>query len=718
MNFKTRANDVEGDIYHGFDWTEDERTTCERSGDEWTCVHRNPHGGDRTWTFSDAAHQRMRAQIHNPADGCDEVGNALTANTEPDDPAAILGNFTHEELPADVTYLQLLGRRFAVTAERQQILELLVGAFADLVHTNQQLRERELQLSEAQVELASRLTQVEHERARLAAVLDAIPDGVVIVTADGRITDANPTVAELGLGPTGGSLGGTHVRDLPVTAFDDAGRELSHASWPIVRAYHEGYTTTGVDLVLRTTEGRTVPVTVTAAPVGDATGEITDAVAVIRDVSTWAFHDRLTALPNRTLFTDRTERALVRSANEGAQTAVLVVGIDRFTVVHDSLGRGAEDSLVVAVARRLVSAVREDATVGRLSSDRFGILLGHVVDVTDAVRVAARITDKLQRPVTLGHEQVFLTASIGVTTRIGDEDAETLLRQASTAMNRAVAEGGARCQVYDEQLDAAARHRLFLDAALRKGIEQDEFRVHFQPVVELDSGRIVETEALVRWQHPERGLISPGDFIPLAEESGLIVPLGRQILERACHQTQIWRGRDEFAGLGVSVNLSARQFEDPDLETDIRDVLTRTGLPAAALTLEMTESALIREPGRAAATLSTLRSLGVRIAIDDFGTGYSSLSYLRTFPIDVLKIDRSFVQRVAVDEQAGAIVQAIITLAHALGLAVVAEGVETDDQLRWLREAGCQRAAGFLLSRPVPAEDLPTHVQAGAGPNG
>jgi diguanylate cyclase (GGDEF)-like protein len=383
------------------------------------------------------------------------------------------------------------------------------------------------------------------------------------------------------------------------------------------------------------------------------------------------------------------------------------LSLDRFTVVHDTLGREAENGLLVAVAARLRHCLRNEATLARLGGDDFAILLEDVQDAADTVRVAKRITSVLDPSFTLGDQEVFLTTSIGIAmTSEEAQSADDLLHQANVALHRAVEQGGDCHQLFDEALSTAALRRMQLETDLRRGIDRGELVVYYQPVIELKSGRVVECEALVRWQHPTHGLIPPMDFIPLAEQTGLIIQAGTWVLGEACRQTKQWQD-DLGVDLRVAVNLSARQFEDPDLLGAVTGALRDTALAAGDLVLEITETAVIRSPKTAATTIETLRSAGVRLAIDDFGTGYSSLSYLKSFPVHVLKIDQSFTQRLGEDSQDTAIVQAILALAQSLGLAVTAEGVETAEQLAWLhRSEACDLVAGYLFSRPLPADEV------------
>lgn len=376
-------------------------------------------------------------------------------------------------------------------------------------------------------------------------------------------------------------------------------------------------------------------------------------------------------------------------------------------MIHDTLGPEAENALLVGAAQRLRDCLTEKATIGRLGGGEFAVLLEDLQDPAAVIVVAERIQAVVDQAFSLGEQDVFLTVSIGIAmTGAAAQTADDLLRQANVAVHRVVEQSGAHHQMFDEAMSAAALRRLQLETDLRRGVERGELVVHYQPVIELASGRVVECEALVRWDHPEQGLIPPMEFIPLAEEIGLILPAGRWVLNEACRQTRAWQ-EDLGLPLRVAVNLSARQFEDPGLIASVAAALESTELSPASLVLEITETAVIRDPKHAATTMQDLRSLGIRLAIDDFGTGYSSLNSLKSFPVDLLKIDRSFTQRLGQLSQDTAIVQAVLTLAKSLGLAVTAEGVETAEQLSWLhRSEACDLAAGYYFSRPLPADEV------------
>jgi diguanylate cyclase (GGDEF)-like protein len=422
-----------------------------------------------------------------------------------------------------------------------------------------------------------------------------------------------------------------------------------------------------------------------------------------------ATHDPLSRLPNRKLFLQCLDEALVQG--DGTGVAVLFLDLDNFKIVNDSLGHAAGDRLIVAVTERLGECLNDDepdlgATIARLGGDEFTILLPRAADDLTARRVAERLARSLAEPFQIGRHELVVSASIGLARSSAMlRGAEDLLRAADVAMYRAKSSGRGNCVVYESAMGQRAAERLDNETELRHAIDSGALRVYYQPIVDLATGRVRELEALVRWHHPERGLISPAEFIPLAEETGLIVPLGRWVLDEACRQLRGWQLSGWFDdALILNVNVSARQLQQRDLAASVRQILEAHDLDPRRLTLEITESCLMQESD--AGQLRQLAALGVHLAIDDFGTGYSSLSYLSRLPIDTLKIDRSFVARLGQEPESTAVVQTIIALAHALGLSVTAEGIETSAQAAHLQTLGCTRGQGFLYARPAPAADL------------
>jgi diguanylate cyclase (GGDEF)-like protein/PAS domain S-box-containing protein len=421
-----------------------------------------------------------------------------------------------------------------------------------------------------------------------------------------------------------------------------------------------------------------------------------------------AFYDSLTGLPNRLLLHDRLRQALTRAARRKLRVGLLFLDLDDFKRVNDSLGHAVGDRLLVEAAARLQTCVRAEDTIARLGGDEFVVLLEDLGDETDAVPVADNILKQFARPFMLDDREVVVTASIGIALNdeCGDQ-AESLLRDADVAMYRAKAGGKGRHTVFTAKMYAEALGRLNLEGDLRHAIENDELRVHYQPIMSLQSGRMAEVEALLRWRHPVHGLIYPQDFIPLAEDSGLIVPIGQWVLQQACRQAAAWHARYPMQPpLIIGVNLSPRQFRLPGLAERIAQTLRETGLPPQCLKLEITEGTIMQNTQASVDLLWRLKTMGVQLAVDDFGTGYSSLAYLKHLPIDTLKIDRSFVSDLVHDEGDRSIVHAILSLASSLGLSVTAEGVENVDQLVALANWHCQRAQGYHFFRPLEPADL------------
>ena len=439
--------------------------------------------------------------------------------------------------------------------------------------------------------------------------------------------------------------------------------------------------------------------------------DITDRKQVELQLVHDAFHDPLTGLPNRALFIDRLDHLLVRATRRTEQHfAVLFLDLDRFKVVNDSLGHLKGDQLLMAIAQRLRFCVRPDDTVARLGGDEFTILLEDLSHPADATRVANRILEALKDPVDLDGVDIYTSASIGIA--LGSPDYEKsidLLRDADAAMYYAKSLGRSRYELFDSTMHVEAMSRLQLEIDLRRAIDNQEFTIHYQPIISLRHGEVAWFEALVRWNHPRRGLVSPGQFIPLAEETGLIVSIDRYVLRQACRQMRLWL--EQFPNddrISVGVNLSGKQFNDPDLPTFVERVLTEEGIDGQRLRLEITESMVMDDVNLARTTLSRLHDLGVHVHMDDFGTGYSSLSVLHSFSLNKLKIDRSFVSRMGPEGRRDEVVLAIVAMAHSLGLEVIAEGIETADQHDRLCEMGCDFGQGYFFSRPVPTNEVDT----------
>ena len=428
-----------------------------------------------------------------------------------------------------------------------------------------------------------------------------------------------------------------------------------------------------------------------------------------------ASHDTLTGLPNRALLQDRLRQAIATAVRSASPIWVIFVDLDRFKLVNDSLGHKAGDAMLKQVAARLQSAVREADTVARLGGDEFVLVLSEKIDGNGSLStsVVQRILDALAQPMVIEGHEFVTTCSMGIAVHPNDgADGETLMTHADIAMYCAKEAGRNNFRFYARSMDARILERLRLEGELRHALERNEFELHYQPQVDLRSGRIVGMESLIRWNHPELGMIPPGHFITLAEETGLIVPIGAWVIRTACAQNQAW----QRAGLGrlrVAVNLSARQFAQKDLAQLIMNILDETGLAAQDLEIELTESLVMTDVERAVGVLDDLKKIGVQLSIDDFGTGYSSLSYLKRFPIHVLKIDQSFVRDIATGADDAAIVALIISLAHSLKLNVIAEGVETSEQLEYLNLHDCDEMQGYFFSKPLPAEEFEKMLRSG-----
>ncbi|WP_242577933.1 bifunctional diguanylate cyclase/phosphodiesterase [Chroococcus sp. FPU101] len=469
------------------------------------------------------------------------------------------------------------------------------------------------------------------------------------------------------------------------------------------------------DTLLLSKNGAEIPIGDSAAPIIDDQENVIGAVLVFWDMteqrkvreqlSYQAFHDALTGLPNRLLFIDRLTQAIERlKRHQDTRFAVLFLDLDRFKLVNDSLGHPIGDQLLIAIAARLEGCLRASDTIARLGGDEFAILLEDIQDVSDACRAAERIIQELNVPFNLDAQQVFTTVSIGIVLGFSHHDqVEDLLRNADIAMYRAKALGKARYEVFDAIMHAQAKALLQLENDLRRAMDNCEFEVYYQPIISLSTNKLIGFEALVRWRHPKRGLISPAEFIPIAEETGLILEIDLWVLQEACYQTQLWQ--QQFANfnqpLTISVNLSSKHFTRSDLVEQILQVLEETGLNASSLKLEITETVIIDNPESATTILAQLKALGIGLSIDDFGTGYSSLSYLHRFPFDIMKIDRFFINRLDKESESLEIVRTIMMLAQNLSMVVIAEGVETSEQLNKLQELRCEYAQGYFFAPPL-----------------
>lgn len=540
----------------------------------------------------------------------------------------------------------------------------------------------------------------------LASVFDNSGEAILVTDADNRIVEVNPAFTLI----TGYSPDEVRGRDPSLLASGRTTAEEHRQMW---LAIHEDDFWQG-EIWDRHRDGHVYPKWMTISTIRDGAGRINHYIASFTDITArkaaeerihyLAHHDPLTRLPNRTHLQARLEQAIASARRDGGRLAVLFLDMDHFKHINDSLGHHVGDGLLVEVAERLRQSVRESDVVARLGGDEFVVVLTDIAADTVAT-VAGKLLKNLAQPYVIDEHALHSTPSIGISLFPEDgADAETLMKNADTAMYHAKEAGRNTCQFFTAAMNEAATERIVLEGQLRRGIERGEFVLHYQPQIDVASGRPCGVEALVRWQHPERGLISPLKFVPVAEETGLIIPLGEWVLDTAIGERARWRAAG-LDGIRMSVNLSAHQLRDPQLVPRIAALLARHGLRSGDLELEITESVAMKNPQATSRLLAQLRELGIELAIDDFGTGYSSLSYLKQLPLDRLKLDRSFVMDIEHDPNDAAISAATISLAHSLGLSVVAEGVETTSQYAFLKGLDCDVVQGYLFSRPLPAAE-------------
>ncbi len=545
-----------------------------------------------------------------------------------------------------------------------------------------------------------------------------LPVGVLLFDGEGRILRCNPRAAEM-----------LHRSEAEILAMDwleprspfikADGNPWEPVDLPLPRILAGGVRIDGDVLGLELPDGSDWRwVSVKGEPLLSRKGVLQEVLLVLEDATSrtkaeaeltlQTFQDRLTSLPNRTLFMERLQQALLRVERRRSYAALLYLDLDRFKLVNDSLGHAVGDRLLVQVASRLRSCLRPEDTVARLGGDDFAVLFEDLPDLSGAINVAERIHAAIAEPFQVGGEEVYTGCSMGLAlTNKGLHSPGDLVRDAELAMYRAKAKNDGAVEIFDPSMNQKAQDRFRLEAELRHALERSEFTLNYQPLISFRTGSIDGWEALIRWKHPERGMVSPLDFIPLAEETGLILPIGQWVLEEACRQASEWQLHfPSDPPRMINVNLSMRQFQQKDLVEMVTRVLSDKHLRPRHLKLEITESVMMKDPEASIEAMQQFKSMSVNLVIDDFGTGYSSLSYLKRFPVDALKVDKSFVDRLGQDTEDTAIVEAIISLSKALGLRVTAEGIETREQFERLRAMGCDQGQGYYFSRPLAASAM------------
>jgi len=598
-----------------------------------------------------------------------------------------------------------------VTGAALVLFALVVVRMAGLMRSQERLAERERALSE---EIAQRRGEE-----RFASLVQNSSDLITVLAHDGTISYQSPAI-ERALGWTPAEVVGLPVHDLVDAA--EAGR--------LLRVIADGADTArsgGSEIhecQLRHKDGTTRQFEVLLTNLLDDERvqgivlngrDVSERKAFERQLAHQAFHDPVTGLPNRALFVERVRHAIARGRREGRGLGVVFIDLDDFKLINDSLGHAAGDEVLVQVAQRLALAIRASDTAARFGGDEFAVLLEDIEGVQEAADAAERIIEAVAAPLSAGPSEVVLRCSLGIAIAGEDEatDADELIRDADAAMYIAKRDGKGGYRMFEPEMHAGVLQRLELRTDLQRALVNDQLELYYQPVVRLEDGTISGVEALLRWNHPERGLISPERFIPLAEETGLIIPIGRWVLREGCrHGKELLATLEDERRVSISINLSLKQLQGSDIVADVRDALEESGLPAEALTLEITESVLMADTELAVQRLGELKDLGVKLALDDFGTGYSSLSYLSKFPVDVLKMDRSFLQDGASPQQAD-LATAVVALGSTLSLEVVAEGIELPEQWETLRGLGCELGQGFYFAKPMNAEDARSYLSRG-----
>ena len=581
-----------------------------------------------------------------------------------------------------------------------------------------ELHDRTLQLEETNQRLHSEIEERKTAEAKYRSIFENAIEGIFQADHQGRLVSANPAMGRI--------LGYASTQELMEESRDFCTRlcDAPGMKEKFFRVLKDHGSVQAFEIQTFRQDGQPMWGSVNAHLVSGKTGEQVYFEGTLEDISDHkrfeeqllhqSLHDALTGFPNRALFTDRLSQAISRCSRQNSFFALLYLDVDRFKIINDSLGHALGDQFLIKLAERLRSCTREADTLARLGGDEFAVISEQVRSLSAATMVAERILEVMRAPFVIEDREIYSTVSIGIVCCTGYcGTAEEVLRDADLTMYRAKSNGKARYEVFDNALHEQAIKLLTMETELRRAMARNEFELHYQPIVDVDSGAVMCLEALIRWKHPERGFIPPLDFIPLAEENGLIVPLGWWVLEESCRQLAVFQtGFPRAKPLTMSVNISAKQFAQADLAQKLKDLLQTSGIAPGSLELEITESVIMDRGEAAISRLEELKALGLRLFVDDFGTGYSSLSYLHRFPIDMLKIDRSFIREIDATGGHTEIVRAIVGLGRNLGLGLIAEGVETEAQLAVIRTLGCQLAQGYLFSRPRPAAEIQEYLAA------
>lgn len=579
-----------------------------------------------------------------------------------------------------------------------------------------ELHDRTLQLEETNQRLHTEIDERKVAEAKYRSIFENAIEGIFQVDHMGKLVSANPAMARILGYPSMQNLM-DEERDFCTRLCDAPGMKEK-----FFRVLKDHGSVQALEIQTFRQDGQPIWGSVNAHLVSGKTGDTVHFEGTLEDISDHkrfeeqllhqSLHDALTGLPNRALFTDRLSQAISRCSRQNSFFALLYLDVDRFKVINDSLGHALGDQFLIQLAERLRACTREADTLARLGGDEFAVISEQVRSLSAATMVAERILEEMRAPFVIEGREIYSTVSIGIICCTGYcGSAEEVLRDADLTMYRAKSNGKARYEVFDNALHEQTIKLLTMETELRRAMTRGEFELHYQPIVDVDTGRVMCLEALIRWKHPERGYTPPLDFIPLAEENGLIVPLGWWVLEESCRQLALFQARfPRPKPLTMSVNISAKQFSQADLGPKLKELLQTSNIAPGSLELEITESVIMDRGEAAIGRLEELKSLGLRLFVDDFGTGYSSLSYLHRFPIDMLKIDRSFIREIDATGGHTEIVRAIVGLGRNLGLGLIAEGVETEAQLAVIRTLGCQLAQGYLFSKPQPAAAIEEYL--------